>query len=149
MKTEVAILTRATYQSNADGTKKTDTSEDAMAKKIGQAKSIRAQWVGFRRSPNARVTFSMWETCAPDIRPSEEMPGQAAFFTSAANNILRPVPSQINGPFAANVSFTLDVDASAGGGRRKRRRRRRHPPRTRRRPGAPVHVDHRRCRMAR
>lgn len=114
MKTEVVVFPRATYSTDAGGLKKTYTCDDALCKKLGQAKHIRVQWIGYRRSPNARVTFSMWETCAPDIRPSEEMPGQTAFFASGNIDILRPVPSQINGPFAANVNFTLDIVASAG-----------------------------------
>ncbi len=44
MKTEVTILVRATYQSNADSTKKTYTSEDALSKKLGQGNDVQ-RWV--------------------------------------------------------------------------------------------------------
>lgn len=81
---------------------------------LGSAKSIRIQAFGFRRTPTSSVTIKMWETCVPDVRPNDVIPGGSAFFTSTAVTSLRPSPEQISGPFSSNVNFTLHIVASTG-----------------------------------
>lgn len=114
MKKLVVLFPRDTYASGSDGTLRIYVSADANRLTFGAAKSIRFQAVGFRRSTNARIRVKMWETCAPDLRPNELIPGGTPFFTSANVTTLRPAPETISGVFSGNVNFTLEVEASAG-----------------------------------
>lgn len=110
MKKSVLVFPRDTYQSQADGNIRTYVCRDEVRRAMGQAKHIRFQLIGYRKSANARVTVKLWETPDPNLRPSEVVPGGTALFTGTAITALRSAPQQINGPFCDNVEMTLDID---------------------------------------
>ena len=110
MKKSALVFPRDTYQSKSDGSTRTYVCRDEVRRAMGQAKDIRFQVIGYRKTTNARLTVKLWETPDPNLRPSEVAPSVAAAFTSTTISTLRSAPQQINGPFCDNVEMTLDVD---------------------------------------
>jgi hypothetical protein len=115
MKSMVVVFDRQLYTSNSDGTAKSVACPDRLRSVLGQAKSIRLQWVGFRMTANCEVKFKMWESGYNGMRPSELAATGSPFFTSAAITALRPASENITGPFGGNVEFTMEVRNNAAG----------------------------------
>ena len=81
MKTMVILFERNTYQSNSDGSARTWVSRDDLRQKLGQAKSIRVQIIGYRNIANTGVKLKMYENSYYDLRPSETNASGAPFWT--------------------------------------------------------------------
>ena len=115
MKTMEIVFERQVYTSNDDGTVRVIVAPDKLRQILGQALSMRAQFIGFRMTPDTEVKFKMWESCYSGLRPSELRAGSGnPFWTSAAYLTLRPAPENIAGPFGGDVEFTMEVRKTVG-----------------------------------
>lgn len=104
------------YQSNNDGTGFFYKMSKDLRALVGQASSLRYQFIGMSRTTNARMELPMYESPWEDVAADEVAPGTSPFHTSGNMDTLRSVPTQVSGPFGTNVQMVLKCSASAGGG---------------------------------
>lgn len=116
MKTSIIPFPLSLYQSNGDGTAAVFRMSTDLRKTIGQAKALRYQFIGFKRSANARINLVIHESPYEGMAADEIMPGNAPFHASANLDTLRAAPVTVSGPFGTNVELVLKCSASAGGG---------------------------------
>lgn len=67
--------------------------------------------MGIARSANARATLKVFQASVQGRSPSEIGTQVGA---NHVQNILRPVPVTITGPFQGRIEITLEIDASSG-----------------------------------
>ncbi|MFH1467145.1 MAG: hypothetical protein ABIO70_22365, partial [Pseudomonadota bacterium] len=83
---------------------------------VGQASSLRYQFIGMSRTTNARVTLTMFESPWEDVAADEIAPGATPFHVSGNLDTLRSVPVQVDGPFGTNVEMVLKcLDSTSSG----------------------------------
>lgn len=116
MKVMEVVFERQVYTSKSDGTIQTAVSRDKLRSLLGQARSMRVQFIGFRMSANAEVVLKVWESSYPGLRPSGLKSGNGtAFWTGTAITGIRPAPQDVSGPFGGDVELTMDIRTTTGG----------------------------------
>jgi len=107
-----AITPLFLFQCESNGSAREYPLPAEIGTKAGQAKSIRYQFIGERRSPTARLHLKMYESPFTEVRASQVNPANAAFHTSGNIDVLRPAPTGIPGPFSTNVEFLVKIEDS-------------------------------------
>ncbi len=115
MKRSTILLPLGLLQSENTGAAKTYRFPAELRKAVGQADEIRYQFVGFRRSTNARVVLELYESPYEDL-PADEVYDGTPFHTSANCDALRSAPASISGPFSTNVEILIKCSDSTATG---------------------------------